>query len=304
MAGGSSGGEGALIAMRGSPLGIGTDIAGKSFLLKHTVIASENTAGSIRIPALCSGTYGFKPSTRRLPEGGQSIPHGPGYEFFLASAGPLANDFEDLRLLMKHVITARPSQIDVMALDIPWRRVDEPKPRLRIGLIEGLTGYPLHPPVKRTLDQAVVRLRAAGQEIVHLSEDDTHIDELTQLVFAYLSLDATGVRLVEASGEPFIPSVCRSIAFFQAQDRLSSLKTIASLEGLPRLAALNDMRNQLKTTWRRLWERQQLDAVILPVSHHTAVPHDTCLIPPFTAFLNILDVGTLASGYGKESKTN
>ena len=37
-AGGSSGGEGALIAFRGSPLGVGTDVA-----------------GSVRIPALCCG---------------------------------------------------------------------------------------------------------------------------------------------------------------------------------------------------------------------------------------------------------
>jgi Asp-tRNA(Asn)/Glu-tRNA(Gln) amidotransferase A subunit family amidase len=42
--GGSSGGEGALVAMRGSVLGIGTDIG-----------------GSIRIPAYCCGVYGFKP---------------------------------------------------------------------------------------------------------------------------------------------------------------------------------------------------------------------------------------------------
>jgi amidase len=41
-AGGSSGGEGALVAMRGSILGVGTDIG-----------------GSIRIPALCNGSYGM-----------------------------------------------------------------------------------------------------------------------------------------------------------------------------------------------------------------------------------------------------
>lgn len=52
-AGGSSGGEGALIALRGSILGVGTDIG-----------------GSIRIPALCCGTYGFKPSVARIPYGG------------------------------------------------------------------------------------------------------------------------------------------------------------------------------------------------------------------------------------------
>ncbi|CAG8955923.1 hypothetical protein HYFRA_00008776 [Hymenoscyphus fraxineus] len=44
-AGGGSGGEGALIALKGSVIGFGTDLA-----------------GSIRIPAMCDGVYGFKPS--------------------------------------------------------------------------------------------------------------------------------------------------------------------------------------------------------------------------------------------------
>ena len=43
--GGSSGGEGALVAARGSPLGLGTDIG-----------------GSIRIPAVFCGIAGFKPT--------------------------------------------------------------------------------------------------------------------------------------------------------------------------------------------------------------------------------------------------
>lgn len=43
--GGSSGGEGVLLAMRGSPLGVGTDIG-----------------GSIRIPSAFNGLYGLKPT--------------------------------------------------------------------------------------------------------------------------------------------------------------------------------------------------------------------------------------------------
>ena len=43
--GGSSGGEGALVAMRGSPLGIGTDIG-----------------GSIRLPSAFNSLYGLKPT--------------------------------------------------------------------------------------------------------------------------------------------------------------------------------------------------------------------------------------------------
>jgi len=47
-AGGSSGGEGAAVAARLSPLGIGSDIG-----------------GSIRIPAALCGVYGFKPTSFR-----------------------------------------------------------------------------------------------------------------------------------------------------------------------------------------------------------------------------------------------
>jgi amidase len=43
--GGSSGGEGTLLAMRGSPIGVGTDIG-----------------GSIRIPSAFNGLYGLKPT--------------------------------------------------------------------------------------------------------------------------------------------------------------------------------------------------------------------------------------------------
>jgi Asp-tRNA(Asn)/Glu-tRNA(Gln) amidotransferase A subunit family amidase len=47
--GGSSGGEGGLIACRGSVVGVGCDIG-----------------GSIRIPSEFCGVYGLKPSSHRL----------------------------------------------------------------------------------------------------------------------------------------------------------------------------------------------------------------------------------------------
>lgn len=51
--GGSSGGEGALLAMDGSALGIGTDIG-----------------GSLRIPAAYCGIFSLKPSSGRVSYGG------------------------------------------------------------------------------------------------------------------------------------------------------------------------------------------------------------------------------------------
>ncbi|CAG5176048.1 uncharacterized protein ALTATR162_LOCUS8285 [Alternaria atra] len=133
-AGGSSGGEGALIAFRGSPLGIGTDIA-----------------GSIRIPSLCCGTYGFKPSTARIPFGGQPSPVRDGMSFFEPSAGPLANDIQALRILCRaleakghQVVPISPLRAQVsnaLALGFAYFGLDEPPAHI------AASGEPLVPSV-------------------------------------------------------------------------------------------------------------------------------------------------------------
>jgi amidase len=61
-AGGSTGGEGPLIALRGSVTGFGIDLA-----------------GSIRIPSLCNGIYGFKPSSGLIPFSRHRVPFQSGW---------------------------------------------------------------------------------------------------------------------------------------------------------------------------------------------------------------------------------
>ncbi|QLQ81914.1 hypothetical protein HG537_0G01680 [Torulaspora globosa] len=94
--GGSSGGEGALIACGGSFLGLGTDIG-----------------GSIRIPSSYHGLYGLKPTHGRVPylrvdnsfEGRELIP---------SVIGPLAKDLADLRYFMSVIVNiCKPWQEDV-----------------------------------------------------------------------------------------------------------------------------------------------------------------------------------------------
>jgi amidase len=70
--GGSSGGEGALVGLRGSCLGIGTDIG-----------------GSIRSPAANNGVYGFRPTSYRLPTGGFTATM-LGQEHIVPVVGPLS----------------------------------------------------------------------------------------------------------------------------------------------------------------------------------------------------------------------
>lgn len=84
--GGSSGGEGGLIAARGSVLGIGSDIG-----------------GSLRIPAEFCGIYSLKPSSNRLSFKGHAeyTPTFNGQINIPAVMGPLGNSPDDLALFMK-----------------------------------------------------------------------------------------------------------------------------------------------------------------------------------------------------------
>jgi amidase len=178
------------VAMRGSPLGVGTDIA-----------------GSIRIPSICNGTYGFKPSASRIPYGGQTSSGRPGSPGFPACAGPLANSFRDLELFTSAVISAQPRNLDPVCLGIPWRQVQK-KDHLVLGVVGGDPNYPLHPPVIRALGSAVSKLTAAGHNVKILS-DTPSIDDACQVAFKFFALDNTNVCMqhIQRSGEPPIYSL-------------------------------------------------------------------------------------------------
>jgi fatty acid amide hydrolase 2 len=83
IAGGSSGGEGAIVGAGASPFGIGTDVG-----------------GSIRGPAFCNGVFGHKPSGGLVPGTGQ-YPQYQGRLLRVNTTGPLARRAEDLMPLLR-----------------------------------------------------------------------------------------------------------------------------------------------------------------------------------------------------------
>lgn len=83
IAGGSSGGEGAVIGAGGSPFGLGSDIG-----------------GSIRMPAFFNGVFGHKPTGGMVPNTGHFPLPGEGAFRYLCT-GPLARRAEDLMPLVR-----------------------------------------------------------------------------------------------------------------------------------------------------------------------------------------------------------
>ncbi|KAJ5437708.1 Amidase [Penicillium cf. griseofulvum] len=278
-AGGSTGGEGALIAMRGSVLGVGTDIA-----------------GSIRIPAICNGIYSLRPSADRIPYGGQTSSARRGLAGIKACAGPMATSVRDLELFMRLVTNADPWTLDSSAMFSPWRIVPH-KSTLRLGLILEDSYFPLHPPVLRTLTRATEKLQAVGNEIVPLNAP--FIRDACTLAFRMFSMDPamTPFKHIAASGEPTIPALAST-----SLDHGYMPYGYAPLT-LDGLYDLNEERNQLKEEFRKLIMGAKVDAIIMPGYQGTAQPHDLFGFVPYTVLWNVMDYPSCIIPHGRANKS-
>lgn len=279
-AGGSTGGEGSLIAFRGSVLGAGTDIA-----------------GSIRIPALANGIYGFKPTADRVPFKGQTISPFPALRLpggVLPALGPLASSVEDLSLFMEVVVGARPWKYDPRAYDLPWASAtsNDGMKRLRIGLLPEDPEYPLHPPVRRALHGTAAALERSGHTIVRLSHDPaTAISRGARISTHFLGLGQASTKTVgEMAGEPLIKSVLLGAHPFAGGKFLVD----PQLDVPHQQHELNIMRDAYIDSWQRVWLEHELDVIVAAGAQSTAVPHDTFGNPNYAQFLNLLDVRFLS----------
>ena len=146
--GGSSGGEAALIAAGGSPLGLGSD-----------------GGGSIRLPAHFCGICGFKPTGGRLPLLGHWL--STNWPADWAQPGPMARCVDDLVLGLQ--ACAVPAGESAIAGEHPQRICAEPLTTLagcRIGFYEELPFLPAAPAVRRAVRVAADALSGLGAELV------------------------------------------------------------------------------------------------------------------------------------------
>lgn len=153
--GGSSGGEGALIAMKGSPLGVGSDIA-----------------GSIRIPSAVCNLYGLKPSHGRF-SGFGSKGALAGVDFLHGVIGPMCRSLNGVKIFAEAVCSERVAlwEHDPQMLPIPWRRnvIQPPGRKLKIGILWNDGNVTPHPPISRALETVRRVLTEAGHEVIDWS---------------------------------------------------------------------------------------------------------------------------------------
>lgn len=119
--GGSTGGEGALLACGGGRIGIGSDVA-----------------GSVRVPAHYSGIYALRCSTGRWPKTGTSTSMA-GQEGIPSVYSPMARTLEDLAYFTESIISMELWNYDHSVHPIAWQASQErgvrEKPVLKVGVL-------------------------------------------------------------------------------------------------------------------------------------------------------------------------
>ncbi|KAK0943873.1 hypothetical protein LTR29_004638 [Friedmanniomyces endolithicus] len=292
-AGGSSGGEGALVAMRGSPIGIGTDVG-----------------GSIRIPAMCNGLVGVKPSHGRVPYAGQEGGALPGSSKIgiESTAGPIARNVRDCEMLLRAIGEGQPWLFDPDVLPQSWEQqssLNTRSPTLKVGrpLLVGIVRTDGHvtplPPIQRLLDEVARTLRSSSSTSRNAVEvvavDISRLGpQLLKVFNGVMSIDGANTWFdhIEATGESLSPWLATRLR----------RRPQKSLDEVRKLQA---QKLELQTEFMKVWEEsggywakngkqssgvRTLDIIICPGAPHPVPPIDRWNTTNYTSAFNLLDL--------------
>lgn len=264
-AGGSTGGEAALVALRGSVLGVGTDIG-----------------GSVRGPAAFCGIYGFKPTAHTVPMK-DFIDGGPAAELnILCSAGPMCTSLRDMDLFMSVVLAAKPYLEDPRLVPTPWTGMSSKQATrpLKIGFMANDGVIAPQPPVVRALEWARSRLGETSGFQTKPFEPYGTAEAIKNTRQAYWPDGGKGPRqALAAAGEPMYPLTEWILRDAAEQSELSGMEVYQQRR----------QRDQFRCDFASHWESQDVDLIICPAFVGPACTHETSWYWNYTALWNYLD---------------
>jgi amidase len=261
--GGSSGGEGVLVAMRGAPASpLSTDIG-----------------GSIRAPGAFNGLFAMRPTAERIPKLGM-LTAIPGNVSIKVSAGPCVHSMEDLKLFVE-LILSHPTLPYEPTCSIPfWNYEPLPKSRkLRIGVMHTDGIVDPHPPIQRAIRESTAKLLTAGHQVVPFTPP-FDLWEAAQTTWAlYFQTGAKEMKAVLAqAGEPPIKQFQYNLDVFKIRELT-----------VPELLNHNKDQTAYKAAFQQAWDVAALDCILCPCAPAAGVPHDFCLWWGYTTLWNLLD---------------
>ncbi|GAA6063241.1 hypothetical protein JCM10212_000343 [Sporobolomyces blumeae] len=268
--GGSSGGEGALVGFKGSPIGVGSDIG-----------------GSIRIPSAFNGVYGLRPSYNRIPYGGATNSM-EGFEAIPSVLGPISTTIDGLKTFFRAVVDAEPWRYDPFALHVPWRQgmydLEEHNggKALCFGLMSSDGVVKPTPPVLRGLEMVKAALEAQGHTVIDYCPPNADVGG--EIINALFSADGGKdiQEFVALSGEPTLHGVM--------DPNRSEISTLEYWRlCLRRRDFITEQLNAWEATSSRTGTGRPIDALIAPPAPYTSFTHDAQQYIGYTAMFNLTD---------------
>ncbi|TDL22290.1 general amidase [Rickenella mellea] len=291
-AGGSTGGEGALVALKGSPIGIGTDIG-----------------GSVRIPSTFCGIYTLRPSYERLPYFG-ALNALEGQESISSVLGPMTNSIEAVKIFTKAIIDAKPWQNDPLVIRKKWSQGEyELEDHGGIGahlcfavmwdngVVQAL------PPLQRAMRIMKAALEAAGHQVIDW-EPHRHLEIYKNAETIFVADGGEDYKTECAkSGEPLITTMRPD----GGDHELPLIKPYAqTLVGKAfsrsafQLWQLHKEKRALRKSYLDHWQRtvertdtgRPVDAIVSPATAYPAPPHGLNTDSFYTTIVNAMDYAT------------
>ena len=246
ISGGSSGGESALIAACGSPLGLGSD-----------------AAGSVRLPAAFCGIAGIKPTSGRLPRTGHVPPPG-GWIEALWQIGPMARHTEDLMLAL-HLLAAEDGQ-DFTSPPVPLLASPDPS-TLRIAFFTHNGFASCTPDIRDAVMRCADFLARTGMRVEECRPPSIHkAFDLELGLLGADGVDGIDAYLRDAGSTQLHPLLTAWL------DRMRPLRATAS-ELASRWAQWDHYRAEMAGFFN------QYDAILCPVYTQPALKHGESVKP-------------------------
>ncbi|KAL4736165.1 amidase signature domain-containing protein [Aspergillus similis] len=276
--GGSSGGEGAMQALRGSAFGIGTDIG-----------------GSVSMPASFQGVFSIKPSAGRISFK-DAANTGKGQEVMPTVVGIMGRSVDTLQLILKSLLFLEPWLHDPYTLPIPWRSELEYKPQDELaykpafGFLANDGVLTPHPPISRAMEIVKEALQSKGHQLVDW--DWPHNKETIDIHCSIARGDGCHdvYDAVHLSGEPFVPEITNLFPNGKPRAPLP----LPEYEGIVR--KMKDYRHRYLDYWISTAERtgdRPVEALLSPVTPYAGVLPGKFYPSTYTTSVNVLDYASV-----------
>ncbi|MBI5934442.1 MAG: amidase [Chloroflexi bacterium] len=305
--GGSSGGEAAIIAAGGSPLGLGGDLG-----------------GSIREPAHFCGIHGLKPTSWRLTNfDTRSDVFAGGQEVIVPQPGPMARSVADLNLMLDVLAAPGGERIDPSTPPVSWRNpADVSVNALRIAVYTDDGYFKASPAIRRVVDEAADALRATGAQVEAWTPPN--VSQAVRLFFSIFTSDAvTSLRralgpdkavpqisgILQSSGMPRpMRKLVAALMQSSGQERLASVLRAVGARSAEDFWKLVDERNQYRLRFIQSLDAGRFDAILCPPTSLPAVLHgSTADLLDFDSYARLYNVlgmpaGVVAAGRVREGE--